>query len=142
MLELQLVTLLGEKLKTSAYEVIIPTEKGDIAVFPDHETLVTLAISGVVAVRNKKDDEDDWLEYYAISGGIVEIANNVVRILVDEADSSDEVVESEAQEALKLAQKMKQEAKNPVELTEAQALVNRHATRLKLADLKRRKRKY
>ena len=46
MLQLQLITLLGQKMDEEVYEVILPTTIGEISVFPSHEPLVTLAKPG------------------------------------------------------------------------------------------------
>ena len=51
-LNLQLITLLGQKMNEDVYEVILPTTIGEISVFPGHESLVTLAKPGVIAVRH------------------------------------------------------------------------------------------
>ncbi len=137
----QLVTLLGTKIDKDVYEVILPTAAGEIAVFPGHEPLVSVATPGVIAVRYSKGDTDDKLDYYAISGGVVEVSADSLRVLVDEADSSDEIVETEAKAALERALKLKDSAKDQVELEKASALVDRHAVRLKVADLRRRHRR-
>ena len=66
---------------------IVPTEDGEIGVFPGHEPLVsTLCQSGAITVRRQKADPDDRLEFFAISGGVVEIDGEHIRVLVDEAD--------------------------------------------------------
>ncbi len=140
-MNLQLVTLTGTKLDKPVYEVIIPTADGEIAVFPDHEPLVTLARPGAIQVRYQKTDPDDRMEILAVSGGVVEIDNDSVRILVDEADHGSDIVEAEAAAALERAKQMRDEAKDQVELEKASALVDRHAVRLKVADLQRRRRK-
>ena len=139
-MQLELVTLRGKKLDLSVYEVVIPTADGPIAVFPSHEPLVTMAVPGALAVRQNKDDDDEKLEYFAISGGVVEISHERVRVLVDEADQSDEIVEAESTAALERAKQMRKEAKNQVELEKAAELIDRHAVRLKVAELRRRKR--
>ena len=90
-MQLQLVTLAGVKLDEAVYEVILPTTEGVISVFPSHEALVTVAVPGVVTVRRRKEDSDDELEYFAISGGVVEINQERVRILVDEAEHGDDI---------------------------------------------------
>ena len=72
-MQFQLVTLAGTKLDEAVYEVILPTTEGVISVFPSHEALVTMAVPGIVSVRRRKEDSDDELEYFAISGGVVEI---------------------------------------------------------------------
>ena len=141
-MNLKLVTLAGTKIDEDAYEVIIPTEAGDIAVFPSHERLVTLAVGGVITVRKKKTDIDDQLEYFAISGGVVEIDGDSVRILVDEADHGADIIEAETKKALDRALKLRDEAVDQIELEKASALVDRHAVRLKVADLQRRRRRH
>jgi F-type H+-transporting ATPase subunit epsilon len=139
-MHLELVTLRGKKLDQEVYEVTIPTETGPIAVFPSHQAHVTLAAPGALAVRHKADDSDDKLEYLAISGGVVKISHDRVRILVDEADHSEEILEEESKAALERALEMKESAKDQVELEKAMELVDRHAVRLKVAELRRRKR--
>jgi F-type H+-transporting ATPase subunit epsilon len=135
----KLVSLMGVKANKDVYEVIIPTVTGEIAVFPSHEPLVTLAAPGVVSVRYNKGDDDDEMEQFAISSGVVKISPKSVRILVDEADHSDEIIEEEAQAALDRAIEMRDNAKDQIELEKAYQLVDRHAVRLKIAELRRRK---
>jgi F-type H+-transporting ATPase subunit epsilon len=137
----KLVTLKGVKIDQEVYEVMLPTPEGRIAVFPDHEALVTLAVPGEVAVRRNKEDSDDKLEYFAVSGGVVEIASNKIRVLVDEADHGDDIIEAESRKALERAIEMKNNATNQVELDKAYELVDRHAVRLKVAELRRRHRR-
>ncbi len=136
-MNLQLVTLSGTKLNKPVYEVIIPTVDGEIGVFPDHEPLVTLAKAGVVQVREDKSDPDDRVQLYAISGGVVQIDGQVVRILVDEADHEPDIVEAESRAALERALKLRDEAHDRVELEKATQLIDRHTVRLKVADLRR-----
>lgn len=140
-MKFQLVTLLGVKVDQDVYEVILPTADGEIAVFPGHEPLVSIATPGAIAVRYAKDDDDNKLQFFAVSGGVIEITYDSIRVLVDEADSEDDIVESEAKAALDRALKMKAEARDQVELEKASALVDRHAVRLKVADLRRRRRR-
>ena len=140
-MKFQLVTLLGVKVDQDVYEVVLPTADGEIAVFPGHEPLVSIATPGAIAVRHAKGDADDKLEYFAISGGVIEVRQDSLRVLVDEADSGEDIVEAESKAALDRALKMQAEAKDQVELEKASALVDRHAVRLKVADLRRRHRR-
>lgn len=139
-MNLQLVTLNGKKLDEDVYEVTIPTERGPIAVFPSHEPLVTLATSGALAVRRKKEDSDERLEYLAISGGVVKITHTSIQILVDEAEHGEEIHENESKAALERAQEMRRNAKDQVELERAAELIDRHSVRLKVAELRRKRR--
>lgn len=139
-MNLQLITLLGAMIDQEVYELIIPTVAGEIAVFPGHEPLVTVVKSGAIAVRYKKGDSDDKLEYLAISGGVVEITQKAVRVLVDEADHGDDIIEAESKAALQRAVELRDNAKDQVELDKAHQLVDRHTVRLKVAELRRRTR--
>lgn len=141
MMRLQFITLRGIKLDSDVYEVILPTAAGEIAVFPGHEPLVALAIPGVVKVRHKKQDADEALELFAISGGVVEIGSAMVRILVDEADHGDDIIEAESKAALERALKLRDEAQDQIELDEAHKLIHSHTAKLKVAELRRRPRR-
>ncbi len=140
-MKLELITLTGMKMDEDVYEVLLPTADGEIAVFPGHERLVTLAIPGVISVRRHKTDHDDRMEIFATNGGVIEINGERVRIVVDEADAAEEILESEAKAALERAEKLRAEAKNQVDINEAQVMINRQAARLRVAGLRRHKHK-
>jgi F-type H+-transporting ATPase subunit epsilon len=141
MIKFQLVSLAGLKFDEEVYEVLLPTLDGRIGVMPGHMPLISVASNGVVGVRRLASDKDDMMDYFAINGGVIEVADDVLRVLVDEADNAEEISEQEAKEAFELAKKMKSEAKDQVSLEKAQALVDRQAVRLQVAGLKRRPRR-
>jgi F-type H+-transporting ATPase subunit epsilon len=140
-MKLQLITLTGTKFSDDVYEVLLPTETGPIAVFPGHAPLVTLIKDGVISVRRSKSDGDSQLDHYALTGGIAEINGELVRVLVDEAEHSDEINAGEAQKALERAQALKTAAKNEVDIEKAQAMIDRQAIRLQVAGLRRHSRR-
>jgi F-type H+-transporting ATPase subunit epsilon len=139
-MHLQLITLTGIMVDKEIYEMIAPTTGGDIAVFPGHEPLVTLAAPGALAVRKAKGDSDAQLEYFAISGGVIEIDQTSIRVLVDEADNGEDIIEAETKNALERALKHRENAKSQVEIHKATQLVNRQQIKLRVADLQRRHR--
>ena len=139
-MNLQLITLGGTMVDRDIYEITIPTADGEIGVFPGHEPLVTMAVAGALTVRYAKGDADSKLDYFAIGGGVVKIAHDSVQVLVDEADSGADIIEAETKAALERALKMRAEAKTQLELDQAHQLVDRHAVRLKVAELRRRQR--
>ncbi len=136
----QLVTLSGTKFEQDVYEVILPTLDGQIGILKDHMPLITVATNGVISVRRDAKDSDTKMDHYATYGGVIEIDNNILRVLVDEADHADEINEAEAQKAYERAQKMKAEAKDQVSLEHAQGLIDRQGVRLQVANLRRRTR--
>jgi F-type H+-transporting ATPase subunit epsilon len=137
----QLVSLSGKKFDEDVYEVILPTLDGEIGVLQDHMPLVSVAKTGVIAVRRNPKDSDLQREFFATNGGAIEVSNNTLRVLVDEADHANELNEVEVQKALERAQKMKAEAKDQLSLEHAQSMVDRQAVRLQVAGLKRRHQK-
>lgn len=141
MINFQLVALDGVKFSEDVYEVILPTMDGDIGVLPGHMPLISVAKRGVISVRRESNHPDDMMEFFAISGGAIEVSGNSLRVLVDEADADTEISEEEAKAAMERAQKLLAEAKDQVTLDEAQSLVDRSAVRLQVAGLKRRNRR-
>lgn len=140
-MRLQLVTLTGVQKDEDVYEVQLPTAAGPIGVFPGHEPLVSVAVPGAIVVRRKKGDPDSALDYFAVSGGVIEITPGLVKVLVDEADHGDDIIEAESKAALDKALALKKNAKNAIELEHATQLVDRHQVRLNVAGLRRRRKR-
>ena len=138
MFHFQLVSISGSKFDDDVEEVILPTLEGEIGVLQDHMPLVSVANTGVIAVRRQARDRDDQREFFATNGGVIEVSDNTLRVLVDEADHADDINEAEAEAAMERAKKLVSEAKDQVSLEHAQSLVDRHAVRLQVAGLKRR----
>lgn len=138
MFRFQLVALSGAKFDDQVYEVLLPTLDGQIGVLQHHMPLFSVATTGVIAVRRNPKDNDSQRDFFATNGGVVEVSNNTLRVLVDEADHADEINEAEAEAAMERAKILKTEAKDQISLEHAQALVDRHAVRLQVAGLKRR----
>ena len=141
MITFQLVTLSGIKFGGKVHEVLLPTPLGQIAVFEHHMPLVSLASPGVISIRHSDKDADDRLEHYATNGGVIEVLDNTVRLLADEADHADELDEAEAKKAYERAQELLKQAKDPLSLDKAQSLIDRSRVRLQVANLRRNRRK-
>ena len=142
MIQFELVTLSGIKHHEMVHEALLPTPEGIIAVFEHHAPLVSITKSGIVSLRREANHPDDMLEHYAVSAnGVIEIQNDTVRVLVDEADHSRDVDEKLAAAALAHAQQLAREAKDKQSLDQAMQAIDRHTVRLKLSELKRRTRR-
>lgn len=141
MFHFQLVSISGKKFDEDVYEVVLPTLDGEIGVLQNHMPLVSVATTGAIAIRRQSRDTDAQREFFATNGGVIDVQDNSVRVLVDEADHADDINEAEVQKALDRAQKMKAEAKDQISLEHAQTLVDRQAVRLHVAGLKRRHQK-
>lgn len=141
MIHFRLVALSGTKFDDDVYEVILPTLDGEIGVLQDHMPLVSVATNGAIAVRKDPRDSDANREYFAINGGVIEVSENVLSVLVDEADNADDINEAEVEAAMERAKKLKSEAKDQVSLEHAEQLIDRQSVRLQVAGLKRRHQK-
>jgi F-type H+-transporting ATPase subunit epsilon len=139
MLHLQLVTLSGIKFDGDVYEVILPTLDGEIGILQNHMPLISVATAGAVVVKKNRADSDNQREFYAISGGVIEIEHNQLKVIVDEADHAENINEAETEAAHQRALDMKAEAKDQVSLEHAQQMIDRTGARLEVAKLKRRR---
>lgn len=141
MFHFKLVSLTGTIFDGDVHEVILPTLEGEIGVLKDHMPLTSVATNGMIAIRKQPKDSDANREFFAASGGLINVEGNNLNVLVDEADHSEGIDEAEAKKAYDLAMKMKSEAKDQVSLEHAQQMVDRSAVRLQVAGLKRRHRR-
>lgn len=138
MFHFKLVSQTGTKFDQDVSEVILPTLDGQIGIMTGHMPLVSVVDNGVISVRLNPRDSARKLIYFATNGGVIEMENNLLNVLVDEADHEDSINEAEAQAAYEKAQKLKSEAKDEVSLENAQKMIDRQAVRLQVASLKRR----
>ena len=141
MIHFELVTLDGAKFAGDVYEVLLPTMDGQIGVLTNHMPLVSVATHGVISIRRNASDRDDMMEHYATNGGVIEVRDNTLRLLVDEADHEADINEAEVKKAIEEAQKLKAQAKDQVSIEKAQSLIDRQETRLRVAELRRHKRR-
>jgi len=138
-LTFELVTPAGTAFSEDVYEVLLPTEAGQIAILPHHMDIVSVAAPGVISIRKREGDKDSAMDHFATNGGIIEVVDGVIRLLADDVDHSSTVDEARAAEALKKAQEMRAAAEDQVSISEAEAIIEHSLARLKVADLKRRK---
>lgn len=134
-MQFELLTLDGAKYSGEAQEVVVTTTEGTMAILPHHERLTAIVVPGPVLVRDKHVAEN----IYATFGGILEIQDNRVRLLADEAEHADDLIEHEIEAALERAKIAKDAAKDKHELHRAQQLIDRHAVRLEVARIRRRR---
>lgn len=137
MFHFKLVSISGKKFDDDVSEVVLPTLDGEIGILTDHMPLVSVAKAGPVLVRKKDHDPDSSREIFAINGGAIEVADNSLRVIVDEADSAEEINEAETKAALERAKSMIKDAKDSVSLEHAQSMIDRYEVRLHVAGLKR-----
>lgn len=130
--KLKLIAPDGVKYEHDASEALLPTPNGQIAILPNHMPLISLLSPGEIILNiNGKE------EHLVTEGGIVEIANNEVKVLADTAEDVDSLNELKIEEAKKAAETRLAQAKDDVEYTEASTALEKELARLTV--LKRRK---
>lgn len=134
----QLISANGVKFDDEAYEVLIPTKDGVIAVFEDHMPLISAGAPGVLRIRKKQSDRDDAMDHFAVNGGIAQVDGKSVRFVSDDVTNSEELSEKEAEEALARAEELMKNAHSHLELHEAKKVLEHSSAKLHVARLKRR----
>jgi F-type H+-transporting ATPase subunit epsilon len=132
----ELLTLTGTKFGGEVAEVALRTTDGDLGILPNHEPLTAIAVAGPVTVKPKSGRE----QIFATFGGMLEVGPELVRLMSDEAEHEDELVDREVEVALDAARALKAVAKDKHELARAQELVDRQTVRLGVARMRRRHR--
>ncbi|AOY80483.1 ATP synthase F1 subunit epsilon [Moorena producens JHB] len=69
-----------------AQEIILPSTTGQLGILSDHAPLLSALDTGVMRIRSEKE----WIPI-ALMGGFVEVEDNEVTILVNGAESGDEI---------------------------------------------------
>lgn len=138
MIHFELVSVAGTKFDDEAYEILIPTQDGTIAVLEDHMPLISAAQPGVISVRKKASDRDDDMEHFAINGGVMEVDGKNLRFIADDITAAEEISEKEAEAALARAEELVAKAGTQTALSEAQRMLHHSQAQLNVSRLKRR----
>ena len=129
---LKLIAPDGVKYEVDASEATLPTPEGQITILPNHMPVISLLAPGEILL--KIDGKNHVL---ATEGGIIEIANNTVKVLADTAEDIDSLDQLKIEDAKKQAQHLLSNAKNDVEYADAIAHLEKQIAKLSI--LKRRK---
>lgn len=114
--------------------VVAKTVDGEIGILPKHAPIIVpLAID---EVRVKRTDSDTHVDWIAVSGGIMEVRDNLVSIISDSAERERDIDISRAERAKQKAERMIEEAKensNTDELRRAMVALHRAINRINVS---------
>ena len=137
-MKVQVLTLSGQKYSNEAKEIMIRTREGDMVILPNHEPFTGIIEPSPLTIIDSHGNED----IFSVFGGIVDVeSNGEVKVLVDEAEHADDLIEAEIEEAIHLAHELKAAAKDRDALHQAQTLIDRHRVRLNVVRVRRHKRR-
>jgi len=95
-LKLSIVTPLGMKYQGEVLEVYAPAIKGEIGILPQHVPFISTTQPGIIRVLDK-----DGKEHFFVSQiGFLQVDNDKVEILVEEAKTPDEIEVSEIEKQI------------------------------------------
>jgi F-type H+-transporting ATPase subunit epsilon len=115
--------------------VIAPGSEGQLGILPRHAPLLTTLHLGELRIREHGADEGIF-----VAGGFLEVNDNVVTILADDAERAEDIDEAHAEEARRRAQATLAQAGLTAEVeASAAAELERAIGRLKVAELQRRR---
>ncbi|HEU9645285.1 TPA: ATP synthase F1 subunit epsilon [Streptococcus pneumoniae] len=83
-LTVQIVTPDGLVYDHHASYVSVRTLDGEMGILPRHENMI--AVLAVDEVKVKRIDDKDHVNWIAVNGGVIEIANDMITIVADSAE--------------------------------------------------------
>ncbi|HEV7216484.1 MAG TPA: F0F1 ATP synthase subunit epsilon [Chloroflexota bacterium] len=96
---LEIVTADREVFADDVEFVVVPGAEGELGILPRHAPLISSLKAGELRMRRAGQ-----VEFFAIGGGFVQIRPDKVVVLADDAQHSEEIDESRAQEARERAE--------------------------------------
>jgi F-type H+-transporting ATPase subunit epsilon len=134
-LRLDIVTAEREVLREEGLDAVIaPGSEGQLGILPRHAPLMTMLEPG--ELRARRGNEETAI---AISGGFLEVRDDVVTVLADTAEQAEEIDVERAREARARAEQLLRERPADVDLAVLQASLRRSMLRIRVAERRRRR---
>ena len=111
--------------------VVVPTQTGELGIYPRHEPIMSLVRPGALRLTVPGQKEEVLV---AVSGGVLEVQPTKLTVLADCAVRSAEMDQKRAEEAQKAAESGIHAAKDEKSLAAAQAALAAAIAQLKTLD--------
>jgi F-type H+-transporting ATPase subunit epsilon len=135
LLHVTIITAQSSVFDGEAEAVNAPGSEGRMTILPRHAPLLTTLALGELRIRERGEEVSVF-----VAGGFLEVNDNVVTILADEAERAENIDEAAAEEARKRAQARVEGARGD-QGAEASAIaeLNRAVGRLRVAEVHRQR---
>jgi F-type H+-transporting ATPase subunit epsilon len=133
-MHVEVVTAERELYNGEADEVIAPGSEGEMGILPRHAALLATLKAGELRIKQGGAEEPLF-----VSGGFIEVSNNQVTVLADAAEHAEEIDQARAEAARRRAQERLEQTSSEVERAELTAALERAVSRLRVAELARRR---
>lgn len=124
-IQLEVVTPEKIVLQEEVDFVVAPGSEGFLGILPDHAPIITSLAIGVAKI--KKGNEETLM---AVSGGFLEVKNNVATILADTAEKPDEIDVNRAKAAKERAEQRLASQTADIDVARAEAALKRALSRI------------
>lgn len=132
-LQLEIITPLKSVLKEEVDEITVPTQNGEITILPNHVDLVSKIKSGELIIKRAGKPE-----FFAITGGFLEITRNNVTILADYAVRAEDIEIAKAKEAQERAKEKLRQKVSGREFAQAESDLRKAIAELHVAGRRRK----
>ena len=134
-LKVQVVTPERILFDTEAYEVLVPSQKGQMGILPGHIPIISMLEPGILYLKNDEATPQEQWQVLAVSGGVVKVLkNNQVTVLADTAELPDEIDLARAEQAMHRAQQTLAESRGDrTTAMQAEIALQRSLIRMQLA---------
>jgi F-type H+-transporting ATPase subunit epsilon len=112
-----------------AEEIILPTNTGQMGVLANHAPLITALDIGAMLIKTKKD----WISL-ALMGGFALVNQNQITVLVNEAESSEDIEAEKAQKEFNEALNQLNAAEGQKQKVEAKFVFKRAKARYQVVN--------
>lgn len=130
-LQLEVVTPDKTVVSGEVEMAVCPGIEGEFGVLPKHVSLLSALKIGGLRYRNGGKDE-----HVFISGGFADVNNDVLTVLAESAELADSIDSARAMAAKERAEKRIASHDEKVDMTRAEAALQRAIVRLQLAQLR------
>jgi F-type H+-transporting ATPase subunit epsilon len=114
-----------------AVSATIPGLAGYIGIWANHAPLVAAVVPGMVTLRT---DDAGSTRYLSVGTGFVEISDNVVNLMTETCEASDEIDPDRAAKALDRARKRLTDMENDLDRERARLALARAEARVKATE--------
>lgn len=132
-IQLEIVTPTKLILKEEIDQLTVPTTTGEITILPNHIPLLTRVQVGEMTIKKGAKTS-----HFAITGGFLEVKDNVISLLADYAVRAEEIEVAKARQAQEAAQNAMKQKISQRDFAQAEADLRRSLLELKVARRVRR----
>ena len=121
-------------LQAQADSVVVPAADGELGILAHHAPLLAELQPGQIRMSAGNDTQ-----FFAVSGGFVEVQNNHVVVMAETAEMAHEIDIERARQAAERAKAALRVPQAEIDLAQAEAALRRALVRLHLAEQVRRR---